>query len=156
MREKMKKVYLELGSNVGDCKKNLEKCIEILNVNKGIYVKKTSRIHLTRPEGVDTQADFYNCAIEIDTVLSPEELLILTQDVERSFGRNNKGTGAPREMDIDILLYEDEIICSEDLTIPHPLLHERFFVLICLKDIAPNIKHPILGKKIIDLYEKLR
>ncbi|MBT3581982.1 2-amino-4-hydroxy-6-hydroxymethyldihydropteridine diphosphokinase [bacterium] len=154
MNKKLKKVYLELGCNLGDCKNNLEKCIEILNMHSNLKVLKSSKIYLTKPEGVGPQPNFYNCALEIETDLTSDELLILTQDIEISFGRKSKGDMAPREMDIDILLYEDDVVCSENLTIPHPLLHERYFVLLCLNEIAPDLKHPILGETVNNLYQQ--
>ena len=121
-------------------------CIELVNVSSFLE---------TLPHGVDDQPNFLNCACEISTILSPEELLVVTQDIEKDCDRTSKGTMDPRTLDIDILFYDRVIISTSELMIPHPLLHEREFVLRPLAEIAPNFVHPIIEESIQSLVSQL-
>ena len=148
------KVYLGLGSNVGDREEYIEQAIFLLEKNPAIQVSKRSANYETEPEGGVDQPPFINAAVSIITKLPPEKLLEVCQEIETALGRDREMEWGPRTMDIDILLYEDQIISEDKLQIPHPLMHERMFVLKPLKEIAPNAIHPVLEKSIEDLYEE--
>ena len=147
-------VYLGLGSNVGDREEYIEQVVFLLGKTKGITVVKRSTNYETEAEGVEDQPPFLNAAIEIETTLSPQKLLSVIQETENTLGRERGIEWGPRTIDIDILLYGDEIISDDKLQIPHPLLHERLFVLQPLAEIAPEAIHPTLEKTISDLYEE--
>lgn len=149
------KVYLGLGSNVGDREEYIEQALFLLGKVKGVKITKKSTNYETAPEGSSTskQPPFINAAIEITTKLSPDKLLQITQDIEATLGREKDVEWGPRTIDIDILLYEGVIRSDDELQIPHPLLHERMFVLKPLKEIAPNLIHPMLEKTVDQLFE---
>lgn len=143
-------IHLLLGSNVGDRMKQLEKARELVEGRIGKIVKK-SKIYETQPWGENQQDDFLNQALEVDTKLKPKKVLEKIAEIEKLMEREETYKWGPREIDIDILMYEDEMICEMDLTIPHPFLHERKFTLIPLAEIAPELYHPIMGATILDL-----
>ena len=149
----MKQVFLGIGSNIGDKENNILNAIKYLSANKDIKIKKIASIIKTEAIPNNNQPQFLNTVIEIETSLTPEKLLEITRSIELKLKRFSKGDYGPRTIDIDILFYEDEIILTNDLTIPHPLLHERKFVLEPLCEIAPDLIHPILGISIKDIYE---
>ncbi|MDD5594261.1 MAG: 2-amino-4-hydroxy-6-hydroxymethyldihydropteridine diphosphokinase [Candidatus Margulisbacteria bacterium] len=148
------KVYLGLGSNVGDREEYIEQAIFLLEKNPDIQVIKRSSNYETEPEGGTEQPPFINSAVAIITKLPPEKLLEVCQEIETALGRDREMEWGPRTIDIDILLFEDQIISEDKLQIPHPLMHERMFVLKPLKEIAPHAIHPVLEKSIEDLYEE--
>lgn len=114
------------------------------------------RSDLIESEPVDAEGpDYLNCVAEVKTELAPLELLDFTQEVERALGRSGKGTNAPRPIDIDILLYGDVVVQSPGLSIPHPRLHERAFVLGPLCSLEPSLTHPVSGKSMAELMESL-
>lgn len=139
----MCKVYLLLGGNLGDRENNISLALKYLEKEVGVITKK-SLIYETKAWGLNTQPDFLNIAVEIDTNLLPVNLLKKTQNIENLIGRKRGEKWAARTMDIDILFYDQEIIKTEKLVIPHPLMVERLFVLKPLNDIAPDLIHPIL------------
>lgn len=147
-------VYLGIGSNVGDREEYIEQALFLLEKNPGIQIAKKSANYETEPEGGVDQPPFINAAIEIRTKLPPEKLLEVCQEIETALGRDRETEWGPRTIDIDILLYGNEIISDEKLQIPHPLMHERLFVLKPLKEIAPTAVHPVLEKRIESLYEE--
>jgi 2-amino-4-hydroxy-6-hydroxymethyldihydropteridine diphosphokinase len=147
-------VYVGLGSNLGDRHKNCLRAIELLKQH-GLLVTKQSSLYETEPWGLTEQPEFVNMAVEIETELAPEALLALLKNIEKDMGRRNTVRWGPRIMDLDILLYDDIIMNTDALTIPHPLMHEREFVLRPLSEIAEEKVHPVLKKKIGDLL-KLR
>lgn len=151
----MKRVFLGLGSNVGDRESNLNQAIEQLAKNDMIELVNLSSFIETKAVSNSPQPDYLNAVIEIRTLLTPEELMEFTQKVEIVLGRSSKGQGDPRSIDIDILLYDQEIICTEELTIPHPMFHEREFVLKPFNEIAPDVVHPVLELRIDELYTSL-
>jgi 2-amino-4-hydroxy-6-hydroxymethyldihydropteridine diphosphokinase len=160
VKEKLKKggprkAYLSLGSNVGDREEYIEQAIFLLEKVTGLKVTKRSTNYETAPEGSGTskQPPFINAAVEVVTTLSPEKLLKVCQDIEATLGREKEVEWGPRTIDIDILLYEGAIRSDDSLQIPHPLLHERMFVLKPLREIAPNLVHPMLDKTIDQLYQ---
>ncbi|MBQ6693940.1 MAG: 2-amino-4-hydroxy-6-hydroxymethyldihydropteridine diphosphokinase [Bacteroidaceae bacterium] len=154
----MKRLFLSLGSNLGDKKENLMRTIEKLSSALGTPAAVSSIIE-TEPWGFTSANSFFNCVAAFDTPLSPTEILHITQETEREMGRTAKsvnGEYKDRIIDIDILLYGDETINTENLTIPHPLMHKRLFVLEPLAQIAPRHLHPTLKKTIAELLNELR
>jgi 2-amino-4-hydroxy-6-hydroxymethyldihydropteridine diphosphokinase len=144
-------VYLGLGSNVGDREEYIEQAVFLLEKNPNIETTKRSTNYETEAEG-GTQPPFINAAVEIKTNLLPHALLEVCQEIETTLGREREIEWGPRTIDIDILLYNNEIISNDKLQIPHPLMHERFFVLKPLREVAPHMIHPILEKSIDALY----
>ena len=138
--------YIALGSNMGDKEKYIESAIEKLNAAKGCHVKKTSSLIVTKPYGVTDQDDFLNGALILRTYLEPIELLELLQRFESEAKRVRERRWGPRTLDLDILLYDNEIISEENLKVPHADMHNREFVLKPLAEIAPFAYHPILKK----------
>lgn len=131
----MNKVYLGLGSNIGDRYQYLHRAIELINNHSQIELKSKSSVYETKPFGYVEQPDFLNMVIAVNTTLKPEELLKYTQEIENLLGRKREIHWGPRIIDIDILLYGDKIIQTVELSIPHPFLTERLFVLIPLAEI---------------------
>lgn len=149
-------VYLGLGSNVGDREEYIEQAVFLLGKYPKIEVGKHSSNYETEPEGAGTsnQPPFLNAVVEIKTKLSPYDLLLICHEIEATLGREREIDWGPRTIDIDILLFGGEIISDEKLSIPHPLMHERLFVLKPLRDVAPQALHPILEKSIDTLYDE--
>ncbi len=136
----MKLAYLSLGSNIGDKKKYLYDAIKLLDGYKGIRIVKLSSLYETSPWGYTEQDLFMNLVVLIETSLSPVELLDCCQFIEQELGRVRLIEWGPRVIDVDILLFEDETINTERLTIPHPFMTERDFVMIPLCEIAKDLK----------------
>jgi 2-amino-4-hydroxy-6-hydroxymethyldihydropteridine diphosphokinase len=146
----MNQVFLSLGSNIGNRKTNLNAAIKKL-LEKCVIIKASS-IYETEPWGKTNQPSFYNQVLEVTTHLTPDELLEFIHIIERQQGRKlSMERYLPRPIDIDILFYNNMILTTETLMIPHPQIHNRNFVLIPLADIAPDLKHPVLGKTISKL-----
>lgn len=154
----MNKAYLLLGSNLGDRESYLSQAIELLNTSVGTVLTRSS-VYSTAPWPAPlagdkkTQDDFLNQVLLIETPLTAHDLLEKTLRIEEKLGRKRNVKWEARTIDIDILLYNSEIIHTENLTIPHPFLHERRFALIPLAEIAGNYTHPILKKTIKNLLE---
>lgn len=142
--------HLLLGSNVGNRLKQIDKARELVESRIGKLLKK-SKVYETAPWGEQEQDHFLNQALEVDTKLKPKKVLEKIAEIEKLMEREETYKWGPREIDIDILMYEDEMICEIDLTIPHPFLHERKFTLLPLSEIAPDLYHPIMGATILDL-----
>ena len=147
-------VYLLLGSNLGNRKEILDKAINLLSQKVGVVILQ-SKDYETAPWGITNQPDFLNLAVSIQTRLEPLQILEITQSIENQLGRVRKEKWGARLIDIDILFYGNEIIDEPNLKIPHPLLQERDFALTPLVEIAPNFVHPVFGKTILELREKL-
>ena len=143
-------VYIGIGSNLGNKRDNCLKAVESLE-KSGLRITKRSSLHETEPWGVKEQPKFINMAVEADTDLPPRELLLLLKKIEDAMGRERMTRWGPRIIDLDILLYNDLQMKEPDLQIPHPLMHERDFVLEPLSEIAPEKVHPVLSRKIRDL-----
>jgi 2-amino-4-hydroxy-6-hydroxymethyldihydropteridine diphosphokinase len=158
----MARVFLSLGSNLGDRRRHLEAALSQLRAEISVRVVTCSQVYETTPWpelGSPREAWHLNCAVEIETDLPPHRLLRLTQAIESQSGRALSGPApspaSPRPLDIDILLYADEVIAEDRLQIPHPFLHLRRFVLVPLADIAPEVEHPTLYQSIVDLLSEL-
>lgn len=142
-------VYLGLGSNLGDREANIRSAIALLGQH--LTVVKTAPIYETEPVGYRDQPAFLNTVCLVSTELPPEELLRLVKGIEKEIGRTPTFLNGPREMDIDILMYRDLVLDSAGLSIPHPRMAERAFVLVPLAEIAPDAVHPANGKSIREL-----
>jgi len=150
----MIEVYLGLGTNLGNLEENISKAVALLKDTPGIVVEKVSGTYETVPVSDIEQSDYLNAAVKIKTKLGPHDLLEVCQELEKKLGRTQQKQWAPRIIDIDILLYDDLIIDKDDdLIIPHPLMHERYFVLKPLMEIAGEVHHPVFEKTIKELYQ---
>ncbi len=149
-------VYLGLGTNIGNKRKNMVTAAALLAERTG-DVLSLSSFYETEPWGFASENTFLNAALELETACSPMELLRLTQQIEREMGRAQKSDGSyhDRIIDIDILLYGNEVVHHEDLVVPHPLMQQRLFVMQPLAEIAPSLVHPVLQKSMYDLYMNL-
>jgi 2-amino-4-hydroxy-6-hydroxymethyldihydropteridine diphosphokinase len=142
--------YLSGGSNLGDRKANLQYAIEDLRT-AGMIVRRISSVYETEPVGFLDQPWFLNIALEVETSLAPQELLACCLEIEARQGRVRSFPGAPRTLDLDILLFGNLILDLPSLQIPHPRMAQRRFILHPLAQIAPDVLHPVLGLKIASL-----
>ncbi len=147
-------VYLGIGSNLGNRKENCLNALRLLAA-KSIGVAKQSSLYETRPWGVIDQPEFINMAAEIMTDMPPVDLLGVLKGIEKALGREDTGRWGPRTIDLDILFYDDLVLETPDLRIPHPLMHLREFVLRPLSEIAPDKVHPVLKKTVRELLEEV-
>ncbi len=141
--------YLGLGTNLGNKDENLNGAVEYIRERVG-RIDSLSAFYVTEPWGFKSENSFLNAVCSVATDISPIELLYITKEIEKEMGRNKKSVDkiySDRIIDIDILLYDDLIMQSEELTIPHPIMTERDFVMIPLAEIAPELVHPVLKKK---------
>ncbi|MBC8333772.1 MAG: 2-amino-4-hydroxy-6-hydroxymethyldihydropteridine diphosphokinase [Anaerolineales bacterium] len=142
-------IYIALGTNLGDRLANLRSAIESLAPD--VHIIRESTIYETPPWGYTDQPAFLNMVIEAATSLKPRALLTYLKKQEDELGRIESFRYGPRQIDLDILFYDDLVLSEDDLHIPHPRLHERAFVLIPLADLAPELEHPILGQRVHSL-----
>lgn len=151
----MTTVFLGLGSNSGDRKKNILKAIKLLE-KSGQKVLRLSSLRETKPYGYKKQKNFFNAVVKLKTKLLPLELLELCKKIEKKIGRTKSFRWGPREIDVDILFFGKEVIKNKKLTIPHSDLHNRNFVLTPLLEIAPNFVHPVFKKRVSEIYSTLQ
>jgi 2-amino-4-hydroxy-6-hydroxymethyldihydropteridine diphosphokinase len=152
------KVYIGLGSNIGNRKKNIHSAIALLVLENDIWLKKISPLYESSPVGVCGQRDYLNCAVGVETKLSPPVLLSKLKTIENKLGRKKrtKHRWMPRTIDLDILFYGNRMIKGKDLIIPHSRLHRRKFVLKPLISLDPGLIHPRLKVTISRLYSGLK
>lgn len=148
---KWHKVFLSIGSNIGDKKNNLLEAIDNINELKDTSIIKQSNFLETEPFGLKNQDNFINACLELKTLLSPQEMLTELLNIEKKMGRIRLVKWGPRIIDLDILLFDNYIIEDDNLSIPHPYMCERMFVLEPLVEIAPHIIHPLEQKTILSL-----
>lgn len=152
----MNKVFLGIGTNLGNRKANLKKAIEMIGEHIGKVIKSSS-VYETAPWGFDSEDDFLNMVVLVETTETPAELMKKITTIESKLGRErNQNRYSSRIIDIDILLYDELVINENGLKIPHPLMHERRFVLVPLNELVPELIHPVKGKSIRVLLEECR
>ncbi|MCE2616758.1 2-amino-4-hydroxy-6-hydroxymethyldihydropteridine diphosphokinase [Phocaeicola oris] len=152
----MATVYLGLGTNLGNREQNLHFAVEQIQKRIGDVIT-LSAFYMTEPWGFQSTNSFLNAACAVQTNYTPEELLLVTQSIEKQIGRKEKSINriySDRLIDIDILLYDEVIVNSKELVIPHPLMEQRRFVLEPLVEIAPDVIHPILKEPIRTLFSE--
>lgn len=152
----MFKVYLGIGGNIGNKQNNFKNVYQNIENELGAIVE-TSSIYETPPWGFQSEDTFWNSILQISTLNSAEELLSKIHLIEKKFGRKRgRGKYSSREMDIDILYFDDMFIETDKLIIPHPRIHQRKFVLVPLTEIAPAFKHPLLQMTSVEMLENCK
>lgn len=151
----MAKSLLSLGSNLGDSKALISDALEDINRTEGVTVLKQSSLYITKPVGFLDQDDFVNAAALVETSLDAHELLKAMQSLEQKYKRVRLFKDGPRTLDIDIIAYDEVVMNTDDLILPHPRMHERAFVLSPLNEIVPDYQVSLHNKNISELYEAL-
>lgn len=146
----MKRAYLSLGSNLGDRRANIHRALVQLEA-QGVRRVRVSSLYKTEPVGYKAQPWFLNCVAEVETDLMPLQLVQRCRAVERKLGRRLGPRGGPRLIDVDILLYENAVVRSAEVTIPHPRMAERRFVLVPLGELAAQARHPVTQQTVADM-----
>ncbi|MDD5084613.1 MAG: 2-amino-4-hydroxy-6-hydroxymethyldihydropteridine diphosphokinase [Candidatus Omnitrophica bacterium] len=147
----MATAFIGVGSNIGDRETFLNLALGLLKQDPSIKVEKTSPVYETDPVSGIPQGKYLNAVWQVSTDLTPERLLDVLRGIEKALGRERKERFSPRTIDLDILFYDQFIYSSERLTVPHPRLHERFFVLRPLADLSPDLLHPMIRRSVKDL-----
>lgn len=145
-----KRVYLGLGSNLGDRRAHIERALELLS-ESGINLTRVSSLYRSEPVDVTAQPWFLNCVAETETELMPLQLLRRLKRIEACLGRRRGRRRGPRTIDIDILLYASHVMDTSELSIPHPRMAERRFVLLPLRELAPELRHPVSRRTVAEL-----
>jgi len=147
----MNNVTLLIGGNLGNRLENIRQAIDYIEERIG-KIKQRSSVYESEPWGFEAEHCFLNAVVVVETALLPEAVLREAQDIENIMGRIRNGSGyTSRTMDIDILFFNDDVINTPTLTVPHPRLHERRFVLLPLAEVMPDKVHPVLGKSVKEL-----
>jgi len=146
----VKIAYLSLGSNIGDRERLLQDALRLLHT-PDLRVVRISPVYQTEPQDVKAQPWFLNLVVEAETELFPRQLLARVQQIEKQLGRKRLAAKGPRTIDIDILLYDGLVYADAAVTVPHPEMEKRRFVLVPLRDIAPDLVHPVSGRTIEEL-----
>jgi 2-amino-4-hydroxy-6-hydroxymethyldihydropteridine diphosphokinase len=146
----LKKAYLSLGSNLGDRELNLRRAIELLE-SEELRITRRSSVYETEPRDLRNQPWFLNAVVEVETSLFPLQLLHRVLKIEKEMGRRRKVSKGPRNIDIDILLFGSFVIFTSQLSVPHPRIEERRFVLEPLAELAPDLRHPVHRKTMREL-----
>jgi len=149
-------VFLALGSNIGNRQEYLEKAINLIKNNSDIGFVSASPVYLTKAYGITEQSDFYNCVCDIKTSLSPLELLNFCKECETNIGRTKTEKWGPRKIDVDILFYNDLVLNTEILTIPHKEFVKRDFFVLPMSDIAPNFVYPGLNLTVTEILNEIK
>lgn len=150
----MATVYLGLGSNLGDRQENINRALEYLS--QRLRFDKKSSVYDTEPMDNPSQPRFLNMVCRVTTTLEPKMLLAVIKGIESKMGRLPAPTSSPRVIDIDILLYDDRVVDTPELKIPHPRLAERAFVLVPMAELAPDLQHPVLKQTMKDLLRMVK
>ncbi len=153
---KWHKVYLAVGSNMGDMETYIRRGIDAMSSLKDCRVKRVSELIVTKPYGVTEQENFLNGCLEIETLLLPLELLALLHEIEAAADRKRELRWGPRTLDLDIIFYDDEVIGLPELMVPHVDMANRSFVLKPLAEIAPYMIHPIYRKTVAQMLSELK
>ncbi len=153
MRSALASAYLSLGSNLGNRLQNIKDAIQKIEKSQKILIKEVSSLYETQPVGYENQSWFLNLVIKIETSLDPFALLKYLLAIEDQMGRKRGKKWGPRNIDLDILFYENQVLNSDQLIIPHPQMDKRRFVLVGLAQIAPQLLHPVLKKNVGELLE---
>ena len=153
----MNTVYLALGTNLGNKTLHLLRATDYIADEIGIF-SAISSVYETKPQGYESENDFLNMVVCVETLLTPDEILIITQSIEKRMGRakKTKDSYQDRIIDIDIIAYNNLVLQTENLQLPHPLFHKRLFVLEPFNEIAPDYVHPVLHKKISKLLNETK
>ena len=154
MNVELATAYLGLGSNMGDRRENIDKAMEYLS--RRLRVTEKSSVYDTEPIGNPQQPRFLNMVCQVKTMLKPQDLLVLSKGIESKMGRLPGKSNSPRPIDIDILFYGEEVVKTPELTIPHPRLTQRAFVLVPLAEIAPALIHPVNKKTVTELLKEVK
>ena len=152
----MARVFIGVGSNEGNRLERISQAVRALGTSRGVRVVGMAMMLETDPVGGPPQGPYLNTVVELDTSLAPHDLFKILQALERSLGRQPSAERwAPRPIDLDLLLYDDRVVTSPELTVPHPRMHERRFVLEPLAQLAPDVFHPVLQQPIAQLLAQL-